>query len=373
MNDTISLGRVFGVRIGVNWTVLALVALLTWTLAGTVFPESNPGLSGTVHLVMALVATVLFATSILLHELGHAVQARRDGMTIDGITLWAFGGVARFMGMFPGAGAEFRIAVAGPLVSLVLGVGFVGATFLPLPEAVDGVAAWLGYTNLVLLVFNLIPALPLDGGRMLRAAMWHFTGDFTRATRMSSRLAMGFSTIMIGGGIALAVFTGTFGGLWLAFIGMFLRQAAQAELAAAVRVRAAGVRTVRDVMVETPRVVSPDDALATVAARVARDGAVTSYPVVAADGAVAGLLVLAHVARVPQQDWAATPVRDVMLPARRVATVQADEPLQGAVARLQGFAVHRALVLDGDRLVGLLSITDVLRSLQAPPPPGAPA
>lgn len=373
MNDTISLGRVFGVRIGLNWTVLALVALLTWTLAGTVFPESNPGLSGGTHLLMALAATVMFAASILLHELGHAVQARRDGMTIDGITLWAFGGVARFMGMFPSAGAEFRIAIAGPLVSLALGVGFVGATFLPLPEAVDGVAAWLGYTNIVLLVFNLIPALPLDGGRVLRSAMWHFTGDFTRATRISSRLAMGFSWVLIGGGIALAVLTGAFSGLWLAFIGMFLRQAAQVELAAAVRVRAAGERTVRDVMVETPRVVSPDDTLVAVAARVVRDGAVTSYPVVAPDGTVAGLLVLAHVGRVAQEAWATTRVREVMLPTWRVATVQAEEPLQAAVTRLQGFAVQRALVLDGDRLVGLLSITDVLRSLRVPPPPGAPA
>ena len=128
---------------------------------------------------MALVAAVLFFVSLLAHELGHAFQARHEGMEIDGITLWLFGGVAQFRGMFPSAGAEFRIAIAGPLVSLVLGVGLRRRRrAIAGLEEVDGVVAWLGYINLLLLVFNLLPALPLDGGRVLRSALWAAHGDF---------------------------------------------------------------------------------------------------------------------------------------------------------------------------------------------------
>src|ERR671934_1087550 len=164
MGESIALGRIAGIRIGINWSWLVVFALITWSLASGVFPSTNPGLSHGTYIAMAIAAAVLFFTSLLLHELGHAVVARREGMEIEGITLWLFGGVARFRGMFPSAGAEFRIAIAGPLVSLLLGVGFVLIALVPgLPRAVDGVVSWLGYINLTLLVFNLIPALPLDG------------------------------------------------------------------------------------------------------------------------------------------------------------------------------------------------------------------
>ena len=177
MNDSYPLGRIFGIKIGVNWSVLLLFALIIWSLATSWFPDSNPGLGDNTYYVMAVLTAFGFFGSILLHELGHAVQATRDGMTIDGITLWLFGGVARFTGMFPTAGAEFRIAVAGPLVSLGLGAGFLGIAAVPgLPSSVDGVCAYLGFTNILLLLFNLLPALPLDGGRILRAALWQWRG-----------------------------------------------------------------------------------------------------------------------------------------------------------------------------------------------------
>src|SRR5918996_2351943 len=156
MQSTFTLGRIAGIPIGINWSWLLVFALIAWSLAARIFPETNPGLGDGTYVAMALVATVLFFASLLLHELGHALQARREGMEIDGITLWLFGGVAAFKGMFPSAGAEFRIAIAGPLVTLVLGVAFVGlAMLVPLTDSVDGVLAWLGITNLLLLVFNL--------------------------------------------------------------------------------------------------------------------------------------------------------------------------------------------------------------------------
>src|SRR5512144_717310 len=147
------LGRLAGVEIGINWSWLVVFGLIVWSLAAAVFPAEHPDLSGVAYAAMAVVAALLFFASLLLHELGHAVQARREGMEIEGITLWLFGGVARFAGMFPSAGAEFRIAIAGPLVSLAIGLGLVAAAArLQLPAEVDGVVAWLGRINLVLLV-----------------------------------------------------------------------------------------------------------------------------------------------------------------------------------------------------------------------------
>lgn len=360
MNDSLSLGRIAGIRVGLNWTVVVLAALLVWTLAGDVFPATNPGLSRPAHLLMALVAAVLFAASILLHELGHALQARRDGMTIDGITLWAFGGVARFTGMFPSAGAEFRIAVAGPLVSLVLGGVFVGLAVLPVPDAVDGVASWLGYTNLALLVFNLLPALPLDGGRVLRAAVWQATGDLPRATRIAAGLARVLAYVLVAGGVALTVWTGAFSGLWLAFIGMFLLQAAQSEMRAATVARAIGDVRVRDVMVPHPVTVQAWMPLDEFAQYVSAQWRYVSYPVLEGE-AVVGLVAAGHLERVPAEAWGRTTVGELMIPRAHVAIVQAGDRLADAVTLLQGFAIQRALVLDGERLVGLLSITDVAR------------
>src|SRR5215207_9979623 len=156
MRDSFTLGRVAGISFGVNWSWIVVFTLIVWTLATGIFPETNPGFSDGAYVAMALVAAFLFFTSLVLHEFGHALQARREGMEIEGITLWLFGGVAKFKGMFPSAGAEFRIAIAGPLVSLVLGLAFALIAWgLSLPAAVDGVAFWLGYINLTLLVFNL--------------------------------------------------------------------------------------------------------------------------------------------------------------------------------------------------------------------------
>jgi len=146
VNPSFTLARIAGIRIGVNWSWLIVLALIVWTLESTVFPDSNPGLATGTYVSMAIVAAILFFASLLLHELGHALQAKREGMEIDGITLWLFGGFARFKGMFPSAGAELRIAIAGPLVSLLLGALFVViAVAGGLGSAVDGVAAWLGY------------------------------------------------------------------------------------------------------------------------------------------------------------------------------------------------------------------------------------
>ena len=363
MNASFSLGRIAGIKIGINWTWLVVFALITWSLATQVFPDQNSGLSDTTYVVMAVVASLLFFSSILLHELGHAFQARREGMEIEGITLWLFGGVAQFRGMFPSAGAEFRIAIAGPLVSLALGIAFVAiAVAVSLSNAVDGVAAWLGYINLSLLVFNLLPALPLDGGRVLRAALWGAKHDFATATRIASTIGRGFGYVFIAAGVAMFFWADEVGGLWLAFIGWFLLGAATSEARyLAVRDALGGLR-VRDLMVRDPATVPPDLSIADLMDDVVWTHRYTTYPVVE-NGRAVGLLPFRSVAQVPRREWDERTVRDSMLPRSEVPTLEADDSLEEALVEL-GNGVGRGLVLDGDRLVGFLSITDLVRALE---------
>ncbi|OFW73674.1 MAG: hypothetical protein A2Y55_11385, partial [Actinobacteria bacterium RBG_16_68_12] len=276
---------------------------------------------------MAVVAAVLFFASLLAHELGHAFQAQHEGMEIEGITLWLFGGVAKFKGMFPSAGAEFRIAIAGPLVSLALGGLFVLVAWLAgLPEAVDGVAAWLGYINLALLVFNLLPALPLDGGRVLRSLLWKARGDFAWATNVAAGIGRGFGYAMIAGGIFLFIFWEDFGGAWLAFIGWFLLSAATAEQRYLAAREAFGGLRVRDLMVRDPVAVHPDLTLGRFMDEVVWARRYTTYPVVE-DGRAVGLLPFRCVAEIPRGEWDERHVRDCMLPLTQVPVLAEDVEL----------------------------------------------
>jgi Zn-dependent protease/CBS domain-containing protein len=363
LSGNISLGRIGGVEVRINWSWLVIFALIVWSLADGVFPSTNPGLSGNTHLAMAIVAAVLFLVSILLHELGHAWAARREGLEVDGITLWLFGGVSQFKGGFPSAGAEFRIAIAGPLVSLVLGVVFVLIAIAGLPSAVDGVAAWLGYINLALLVFNLIPALPLDGGRVLRAALWRSKGDLGWATRIGTDIGRVFGYLFIGLGLAMFIFQGSFSGAWLAFIGWFLLQAATAE-ARYIATEAAlhGLR-VRDLMVQDPVTVDGDFTVGQFMDEVARSRRFTTYPVVDG-GHPIGLLAFGSVAALPRSEWDSRRVRDAMLPLERVPQLTEDETAIDALTALSSPTLNRGLVVENGHLAGLLSITDLTRALE---------
>jgi Zn-dependent protease len=362
-NGNIRLGRVAGVQVRVNWSWLVIFALIVWSLAVGVFPSENPGLSDGAYLAMAVVAALLFFASLLLHELGHAWQARREGMEIDGITLWLFGGVSQFKNRFPSAGAEFRIAVAGPLVSLVLGVGFELLALVGLPSAVDGVAAWLGYINLALLVFNLIPALPLDGGRVLRAALWRSRGDLAWATQVASRTGQGFGYLFIALGIAMFIFQGSFSGAWLAFIGWFLLQAAGAEARYVATEAALDGLRVRDLMVRDPVTVDADLTVGRFMDDVAWSRRFTTYPVVDA-GRPIGLLAFSSVAAVPRSEWDTLRVRDAMIPLVGVPLLAEDTTALAALSMLSSPTSNRGMVVENGRLAGLLSITDLARALE---------
>jgi Zn-dependent protease/CBS domain-containing protein len=364
VTSSISLGRIFGIRIGINWSWLVVFALIAWTLASGIFPRTNPGLSDGTYVWMAIVASVIFFASLLLHELGHALQARREGMEIEGITLWLFGGVARFKGMFRSAGAEFRIAIAGPLVSLALGLLFALAAWaISSRQTIDAVSAWLGYINLSLLVFNMLPALPLDGGRVLRSALWQFGGSFRWATRVAAATGRGFALLFIGAGVFLLIFQGTFSGAWLAFMGWFLLHAATGEDRFLLVQDALGDLRVGDLMVRDPVTVEPRMSIGRFMDEVARSRRYTTYPVVD-DGRPVGLLAFRCVADVPRSEWDTRRVGDCMIGRERVPVLRKDEPAVDGLADLSQTDVNRGFVLDGERLAGFISITDLARALE---------
>jgi Zn-dependent protease len=365
VNPSFSIGRIAGIRVGLHWSWLVVLALIVWTLSSAVFPRENPGLSEATYRTMGTLAALLFFASLLLHELGHALQARREGLEIEGITLWLFGGVASFRGQFPSAGAEFRIAVAGPLVSLVLGVLFAAfAMIAGLPRAVDGVAFWLGFVNVSLLVFNLLPALPLDGGRILRAGLWKLRGDLGWATSIAAELGRLTGFFLIAAGVLLLLVEGAFSGAWLAFLGWFLLSAATGEARYAAARDALSGLYVRDLMVGDPVTARRNDTLGEFMDSVAHRARFTSYPVLD-DSRVVGLLPIRSVLETPRAEWDRRRVGDRMLGLEQAPRFAPDDDLFEALSRLSNAGLNRGLVLEDDRLAGYLSITDVARLLAA--------
>jgi Zn-dependent protease/CBS domain-containing protein len=364
VGSTFTLGRIAGIPFGINWSWLVVFALIVWTWATGVFPSENPGHSDAAYVAMAAIAALLFFGSIVLHEYGHAIQAKREGMEIDGITLWLFGGVARFKGMFPSAGAEFRIAIAGPLVSLALGLLFVLLAWAAgLPETVSAVSFWVGYMNILVLAFNLLPALPLDGGRVLRSALWGARDDFVWATRIAAAIGRGFGYLFIAAGVGMLIFLGDFSGAWFAFIGWFLWLAASAEDRFMLARQALQGLRVRDLVVRDPVTTHPDLTIGQFMDEIVWKSRHTTYPVTD-NGHALGLLPFRCVAQVPRAEWEERTVRDCMVPASEVPVVSENDALIDAAAELSEGDLHRALVVDGDRFIGLLSATDVARALE---------
>jgi Zn-dependent protease/CBS domain-containing protein len=366
---TLSLGRIAGVQVGINWSALAIVVLIVAGLATGQLPSAYPGRSMVGYLAAALVATVLFLASLLAHELAHAIVARRNGVAVRSIVLWLLGGVAQLEGEPRTPGADFRIAIVGPLTSLGLGVVFGALGAIAAALAADGlvvgVLAYLAGTNILLAVFNLIPAAPLDGGRVLRAALWRRSGNREAAAIIAARAGRFVGFAMVGLGLLLALLTGTFSGIWLALIGWFLISAATAEeQQARMGSRLSGVR-VADVMTRRPVVADGTMTLADFVDRLAMSHQFSSYPLVDRGGHLTGLVTLNRVRAVPYSRRLDTRLRDIACPPEDVPTARPDEPLTALLPRMQGCADGRAVVLDEPgRVIGIVSSTDISRALQ---------
>lgn len=229
------MGRVAGIEVGLHWSLAIVFAFVVWTLASQVLPSVVPDQPQSAYWLASSIAGLLFYVSLLSHEMGHALVARRLGVQVDGITLWLFGGIAQLRGDPATPGVEARIAIAGPLVSLALAV-LSGAVTFALdatsgPPLVEACCAYLAGSNAILLVFNLIPAFPLDGGRLLRAWLWRRRNDRNRATSGAAWLGRMCAFVMIGVGLLELFIQRSLSGLWLVFLGWFLMTAARSEAA----------------------------------------------------------------------------------------------------------------------------------------------
>ncbi|EEP71108.1 peptidase M50 [Micromonospora sp. ATCC 39149] len=367
MRASFRIGRIAGVPVGVNWSVLVIFGLIAWGLAASQFPRSYPDQPTWAYVLAGLSAAVVFFLGLLAHEVSHAVVAKRNGLEVSGITLWLFGGVAELRGEARDPGAELRIAGVGPLVSLVIGFFFGGFAVLLALTGVGGLLlgalAWLAGINILLAVFNVLPAAPLDGGRLLRAAVWKATGDRTRASVVAARAGWVLGALLIGLGLWQFVRGAGFSGLWLALIGWFLIGAAgmeerHARMGSALR----GVR-VADVMTPQPQTASGDMTVADFVDHYLFAYRHSALPLTD-DGRPVGLVTLDRVRGIPAEARSATTLAEVACRADQLVLADPDEQLNDLLPRLSECADGRALVVAGGRLVGIVSPSDISRAVQ---------
>ena len=364
MESSLKLGRIWNIPIGLHTSWFLIFILLTWSLTAGYFPQEYPQLSGLTYVILGLVTSLLLFVSVLAHELGHSFVALRNNIGVKSITLFIFGGVAQLKQEPNSPGAEFRIALAGPLVSLTLAIIF-GSLWL-IGESIPTISAssrYLMRINFMLAGFNMIPGFPLDGGRILRALVWWVTNDYRKANRVAvfsgQLIAFGF----IGFGV-FAIFNGQFlNGAWLAFIGWFLQNAAASTSAQMnVQYLLRGVRVAQVMSRECPTVPSLMPISQLVEERVLTGGQRCFF--VSDNGELRGLLTLHEISSTPQRQWRFTTAEQVMVSLKHLAKVTPNTELLSALQMMDDANVAQLPVLEGDDLVGMLSREQIVHYIR---------
>ncbi|HYL08250.1 MAG TPA: site-2 protease family protein [Candidatus Udaeobacter sp.] len=364
MTPSIRLGRVFGIEIGVNWSLVFIFALVTWTLATSVLPADVPHQGPVAYWITSLAGAALFYVCLLAHEMSHALVARRNGVKVAGITLWLFGGVSRLDGEPASARAEALIAGVGPLTSFVVaglsfGLYFLSSSY-PLPA---DLFSWLGAVNVLLGLFNLVPAFPLDGGRLLSSLLWWRSGSRQRGVHNAVRVGRVFAYLMIAGGVLELFFGAYLNGIWIAFLGWFLLSAASAEEAGSTMQSLLRSVPVSSAMT-SPVVTLPDWVTAQqFLESIAPNHPFTTYPVHDASGKLTGVVRLSDLVRIPLSRQGDTHLIQVARPVAEIPSTTPREDLAALIRRVGGAIDQRVLVFDNGQLVGILSPADVARVL----------
>ena len=369
MNENLSLGRIAGIHVGLNWSLLVIGALIAWSLATGILPSAAPGQTSGAYWTAGVVSAFVYLASLLAHELAHSIVAMRRGVRVEGITLWLFGGVSRFSSESSSPGAQALITFVGPLTSLLLGAVFLLASVAAggggHPGLVPATLAWLGYINILLGVFNLLPAFPLDGGRILQSLIWLRTGNRLRATNIAARIGMAFAFLLIAYGLVTVFVAGSlFGGIWSVFLGWFLLSAARAEQTGALMRQALSGISVAEVMTPNP-VEAPDD----ISVEEALHGYVlasrhSTFPTHDGSGRLSGLLTLAALKNVAPNARPTTLIKEITCPLDKVSTIRPADPAANLLNVSDGCSEGRTLVVENGRLVGIVSPSDISRLLQ---------
>lgn len=386
MRGGFRIGKLFGIDIALDWSWIFIFLLVTWNLAGGVFPQAHPDWGAGLNWVIGISAALLFFGSVLAHELAHSLVAKARGLPVRRITLFLFGGVSNIEREPATPGTEFLMAVVGPITSVVLGIVFLfigTATAGPIgdwegdPTAalarlspISTLLLWLGPINILVGLFNLIPGFPLDGGRILRSILWAATHNLRKATRWAATIGQIIAWLFIVAGVAMVfglrvpVFgSGVISGLWLAFIGWFLNNAA---------VLSYRQLEVKDLLEDVPvtrlmrtgaPVVPPNVSISHLVDQWIMKTDEHAFPVVAEDRLI-GMVCLHDVRAVPHAQWGTTLVSDIMTPVEQIAAVTPGEDANVALAKLAERDVRQLPVVDHGHLIGMLRRRDILRWLK---------
>ncbi|MGJ8571180.1 MAG: site-2 protease family protein [Hoeflea sp.] len=364
--NAVQLFEIFGFKLKVDPSWLLIAALIVWSLSTSYFPGALPGLTATVYTVLGIVSMLAMFASLILHELSHSVVARSYGLKVGGITLFIFGGVAELEEEPHDPKSEFLIAIAGPLMSLALAALFYGLSSMTGSGAEAGltgaVFGYLALINLVLAVFNLIPAFPLDGGRMLRAVIWGVTQDLLRATRISSRIGLAFGLFLMLTG-AFAVFSGGgIGGFWQILIGFFIINASNGSYQNLVVKTALRGKTAGSLMSRQVYTVDADTSIAELVDDVMLHYGVSFVPVLSGERLL-GYVDTAAARAIDRQEWPGRRVSQIMLPEGPDTTVAPDAPLDQVFKLLAAHPRRKLMVAKAGRLLGVISLSDLMHHL----------
>lgn len=385
MGNNIRIGKIFGIKIKINWSWLFILVLVTWNLTN-LFGSLHPEWTIQKRFLTAFSAAILFFASVLAHELAHSLMARARGVPVQGITLFLFGGVSSIQRHPDSPLSEFLITIVGPATSIILGIFFIavsGVGFQELDLQVENASdiisqlkplptllLWLGPINLLLGVFNMIPGFPLDGGRVLRSILWSITEDLRKATRWASWVGQSIAWLMIMGGISM-VFgakipffgSGLIDGLWLSFIGWFLNSAAvQSYQEIVVQDILEGVK-VEDMMRVDPPTVNGKLSVSELVDKHIMQKDDHAFPVLEENHLV-GLVTLEDVRGVNKENWEDVLVNEIMTPRDELVTVTKDEDASDAFTKLSRKSVRQLPVCEGDEIVGLLRREEIVKWLK---------
>ncbi len=365
MPGSLRIGKIFGIDIYIHISWLIIIVLLTWSLAVGWFPVLYRGWSASTYWILGFIAAVLLFVSVLLHELAHSVVARARGLPVKNITLFIFGGVSNIEKEPGSPGVEFQIAVVGPLTSLLIGALAFLLLFLlgQNSSALAAILWYLGYANILLGIFNLIPGFPLDGGRVLRSIVWKINGNLRRATRIVTVVGEIIAFLFILAGIWLFFVGYVIDGLWLGFIGWFLLSSAQSANSEVMLQSVFRGVTVGEVMNTAPTTVPANISLQKLVYEHFLPLGLRSALVTQGDQ-LAGLITLSDIRHVPHEEWGQVPVGHAMIPRERLHVVSPQQSLNDVLPLMAGRDINQLPVVQNERLVGVLSRDAIMRYLE---------
>lgn len=363
---SITLFHLFGFRVRADASWLIVAALVTWSQAVAIFPSFAPGLDSARYWIMGIAGTIILFLSIILHEFSHAIVARRYGIPMKGITLFIFGGVAEMEEEPSSARAELLMAIAGPLMSVVLAIVFFimsfAASLAGLPRELVAVVGYMGLVNVLLVIFNMLPAFPLDGGRVARALLWMWHGNLRRATRIAAFLGSAFGILLIVLGIASVFMNNLVGGIWWFLIGMFLRNAASMSYKNVVVRETLQGEPVTRVMREDPITVSRSIAVAELVEDHVYRHHHKMFPVVDGDRLI-GCVTTRDIKALDRAEWHRQTVGTITRPVDETNSITPDTDALVALTSMSRSGTSRMMVVDQGRLVGIVTLKDLAKLL----------